>query len=266
MELQLIDKEISEARLFRTSNNFRTLTGRDIADLLYLTSLSAFLMTKDSNQSSYAKSYIKQSTQYGPYVLFRSHATDLYLLAFAVNNYDSKSIKLKDSIISNRFLSKLNFNNRAHWQFFNKVGTGYKIDNRQISFFLSLERQLKISNTRYKGWRRLITDWGNLKYISRQRVVAEILQEFRRIAKGSEMVPRLTTMTKYKKFRVSDPYSRKPSTGRKVAGAVAGAAAGRFAGKKIAQRLGKDVDKYKKVGTGLGAIAGYWAGGRQRQK
>ena len=28
----------------------------------------------------------------------------------------------------------------------------------------------------------------------------------------------------------------------------------------------KDIDKYKKAGTGLGAIAGYWASGRQRQK
>ena len=35
------------------------------------------------------------------------------------------------------------------------------------------------------------------------------------------------------------------------------AAAGEF--------IGKDIDKYKKVGTGIGAIAGYWAGGRQKQ-
>ena len=79
------------------------------------------------------------------------------------------------------------------------------------------------------------------------------------------MMTPLQTMTKYRSYEITDKYKRRPGTGRKVAGAVAGAVAGRYAGKKIAQKFGKDVDKYKKVGTGIGAIAGYWAGGRQRQ-
>ena len=64
---------------------------------------------------------------------------------------------------------------------------------------------------------------------------------------------------------MSDKY-KKPSTTRRVAGAAAGAVAGRYLGKKIANKLDKDVDKYKNAGTGIGAIAGYWASGRQRQK
>ena len=47
-------------------------------------------------------------------------------------------------------------------------------------------------------------------------------------------------MTKYRSYDIPDKYSRKPSTGRKVAGAVAGAVAGGYAGKKIAKKLGKD--------------------------
>ena len=49
-----------------------------------------------------------------------------------------------------------------------------------------------------------------------------------------------------------------------LAGTAAGAVAGRYIGKKVAQKTGANVDKYKKVGTGLGAVAGYWASGRNK--
>jgi len=74
----------------------------------------------------------------------------------------------------------------------------------------------------------------------------------------------LSTMVKYKKYKVPQEF-KKASLTKRVAGAGAGAIAGRYVGKKIAKRFGKDVDKYKKAGTGLGAIAGYWASGRKKQ-
>jgi len=266
LNLKLIDKEISEARLFRTSRNFSNLTGRQVADLLYLTSLSVWMMAKDDKQESFAREYAKQSIQYGPYALFRTHATDLFLLAYQVSNPDNKNISLKNSMESKRFLQSLKFNNRQHWMMIGKLARSNERNSEMFTYFMRLESQLKISNPRFKQWRRLITDWSNLKYSQRQMVVAAVIQEYRRYAKGSEMVSPLSTMTKYKKFSISDKYSDKPSTTKRVAGTVAGAVAGRYAGKKIAQATGKNVDKYKKYGTGLGAIAGYWASGRQRQK
>lgn len=264
IELDLIDKEITEGRLFRTSRNYKNLTGRDVADLFYLTSLAIYIMEKDSKQSKFAKAYAKRSTQYGPYALFRTHATDLYLLGYVIDNPDNDNIILKDDLISQGFLKSLNFDNRRHWNFFNKVGRGAIVDG-QLSFFISLENQLKIKDARYKSWRRFATDWQHTKYRSKQYVISKITQEFRRIGVGSEMMAPLQTMTKYRNYDITDKYKRRPGTGRKVAGAVAGAVAGRYAGKKIAQKFGKDVDKYKKAGTGIGAIAGYWAGGRQKQ-
>jgi hypothetical protein len=265
MELQLIDQEISEARLFRTTNQFKIYNGRAIADLLYLTSLTTFMMAKDEKQEGFARAYAKQTSQYGKYNFFRSHATDLYLLAYQVNDPSNRNISLKHPIESKMFLNSCKFNAMHHWQFFTKVGQGRENSNDSVVYFMRLERQLKISNAKYKQFRRLITDWKNLKYRSKQLVVAQIVQEFRRIGRGSEMIGPLSTMTKYKSYRMSDKY-KKPSTTRRVAGAAAGAVAGRYLGKKIANKLDKDVDKYKKAGTGIGAIAGYWASGRQRQK
>ena len=48
MELDFLDNEITEGRLFRTSRNYQNLTGRDVADLFYLTTLAIYIMEKDS--------------------------------------------------------------------------------------------------------------------------------------------------------------------------------------------------------------------------
>ena len=143
------------------------------------------------------------------------------------------------------------------------IANGRANDVMASPYMFRLESQLKIKKSMYKQWRRLVMDWENLKYNQKQYVVTKIAQELRRLGRGSEVLTPVSHMIKYRSYKTNDKF--KKNTGRKVAGAVAGGIAGRYAGKKIAQKLGKDVDKYKKVGTGLGAIAGYWAGGRSRQ-
>ena len=95
MDLKLVNQEISEARLYRTTRNFGNLTGEDVASLFYLTSLSTYMMLKDDKQHEYATQYVKQTVQYGPYTLFRSHATDLYLLGHVIKDPDTRNITLK---------------------------------------------------------------------------------------------------------------------------------------------------------------------------
>ena len=82
---QLIDIELSESRLFRFTANFQRLSGRDVADLLYLETLAVYMMALDSKQQDYATAYARKSTQYGPYSVFRTSATDIYMLGFAIN-------------------------------------------------------------------------------------------------------------------------------------------------------------------------------------
>ena len=128
MELTLVNEELCESRLFRTTNQFKNLTGRDVADLLYLTSLATYLYYKDDKQNSYAIQYAKQTTLYGPYTLFRTHATDLYMLAYVVNDKFASKVKLNRNIESKSFLKTLSFNNRTHHQFFVKL----KMDQCQM--------------------------------------------------------------------------------------------------------------------------------------
>jgi hypothetical protein len=272
MDLKLVDNEISEARLWRQSRQFGEMDGRGIADLLYLSFLSLLTFAKDDYKSDYAKAYARQTSQYGTFTMFRSHATDIYLLAYQVKNPKNKHISLKNNIESTRFLKSLSFDSRKFYFILSKIARG-NLNKSEISTYLfRLEAQLKISNANFKQYRRYINDWENLKFAQRQYVTSKLIQDFRRLGRGSEMVSSLSDMAKYKKYRISDEvksrsYKKpKPSATSRVVGTAAGAIAGRYVGKKVAKKLGKDIDKYKKYGTGIGAIAGYWASGRKKQQ
>lgn len=266
MDLQFIDSEICESRLFRTTKGLGKFNGRDVANLLYINTLTLLMMLKDDVQHDYAKEYANQTTKYGNYALFRTHATDLYVLAYHTAHPKNKNISLQDSLASTSFLEKLTFDNSGHWKYLRELFVDIPSVGRSTSFFIRLETQLKISDNRYKQWRRLILDWENLKDIQRQLVVASIIQELRRFGLGSEMITQLSTMLKYRSFKIEPAPDDSATLGSKLAGAAIGAAAGRTIGSKVATSLGKDEDKYKKVGTGIGAIAGYWAAGRRRQQ
>lgn len=266
MDLQLINQDLCESRLYRTTAQFKSLDGRNIADLTYLNTLVLYLMLQDDKQHDYASAYAKRTMGYGSYTLFRTHATDLYVLSYAINDPDNKHLRYKSHGQSKSFLKTLNFNTQQHILWLRKLTGASDQKNEALTYYMRLERQLKIKDGRYLRWRRYITDWGNLKFASKQAVITKIVQEMRRIAKGSELMGPLSTMVKYRGHVTKSDY-KEPRTSftRRAAGTVAGAAAGRYVGKKIAQKTGKDVSKYKKAGTGIGAIAGYWASGRKKQ-
>ena len=265
-DFQLVNQEISEARLYRTTNSFKNLTGRNVANLLYLQTLSLYMLLQDDSSEEYAVGYAKQSSQYGYYGLMRTHATDIYMLAYAVKNPDNRYISFKDNNQSKKFLNSCKFNERQFHNFMSKVGRRGDRRNEALSFFMRLENQLKISDTRYKSYRRLVLSWGKLRYSSKQLAVTKLTQEIRRLGRGSELLAPMTNMIKDRGLKVSSDYKEpRTSLTRRVATAAAGAVAGRYIGKKIAQKTGGNVDKYKKAGTGIGAVAGYWAGGRTKQ-
>jgi len=267
MELLLVNEELCESRLYRTTANFKNLTGRQIADLAYLNSLLMYMMIQDDDQHEYAKAYTARTVQYGSYTLFRTHATDLYMLAYILKDPENKNLRYNQHSESKRFLKTLNFDSRRHIQWMRKLS---KADDRRgeaVAFYMALERQLKIGDGRYKQFRRYITDWNNLKYTSKQQIIARMTQEIRRIAKGSEVMAPLGQMLKYRRFKAAPEYKNpRTSFTKRAIGTAAGAVAGRYIGKKVAQKTGANVDKYKKAGTGLGAIAGYWASGRKKQQ
>ena len=267
MELELINNEISESRLYRSTGNMRTLDGRAVADLTYLNTIALYLMLQDDAQHEYAKNYAKQTVQYGGYNTFRTSATDLYMLCHALTNPDSDKIKFKNTILTKRFLNSLNFDHRKHYMFMRKMSAASDRANEAMTYFLRLEAQLNITNSKYKQYRRFISNWGNLKYSSKQLVITKILQTMRHMGRGSELISPLTTMVKYRKYTTEPAYDvPRTSLAQKVAGAAVGAVAGRYVAGKAAKLAKDKPETFKKVGTGIGAVAGYWAAGRRKKQ
>ncbi len=117
MELEFINQEISESRLYRSTGQMRQLTGRNVADLLYLNTLALYMMVQDDVQHSYASNYAKQTSQYGGYSTFRTSATDLYILAYTLTNPKSSKINLKNRMSNTSLLDNLNFHHSKHINF-----------------------------------------------------------------------------------------------------------------------------------------------------
>lgn len=253
---QLIDTEISESRLFRFTQSYSRLTGRDIADLLYLQTLSTYMFALDGKQQDYGTAYARKTTQYGPYAVFRTSATDIYMLGFAVNQPQYKSLKFKNK--ERDFLSKLKFNNRQHYMFMNKIARYTPSRSEASMFFIRLETQLQIKDAQFKQLRRLILDWGDLKYSQKQFVVAKIVQRMRLKGKGSEIFQNLMAMKTTRKY--DDIKPEKPTSKLKRAAATVG---GAYVGSKLVPHLTKN-KLGSKTGAGIGAIAGYWASGRKK--
>jgi len=202
MELKLINQELCESRLYRTTNSLSRLNGRNIADLLYLNTLAVYLMLQDDKQHDYATEYAKKTVQYGSYNNFKTVATDLYMLCYVIQNVDNTIIKLNDHVHSIKFIRSLQFDSHRHYMFTRIMAR--EEDTRGIanSFFLRLESQLNIKESNYKQYRRDIAVWGDLEYSIKQRVLKMIVQDIRKIAMIGELLVPLGAMLKYDNLHI----------------------------------------------------------------
>lgn len=267
MDFQLINVELTEARLFQRSKQFGLYDGKAVSNLLYLQTLSLYMMylTPELNQT--AKTYAEQTGRYGTYSLFRTHATDLYMLCYQVSHPNNDHANIADPVASKKFLKSLGFDSKQHIRLMRAMASNDVPEAFINAYFYRLETQLKISDGRYKSWRRQILNWANTSDSTKSSITKNLKDELKRISRnsivGSEIFTNLQSMQSQSSRRVSTSKQDKPSTLKRVAGTAAGAVAGGYAGKKIAQKFNKDTDKYKKVGAGIGAIAGYWASGKR---
>lgn len=274
MDLKLVNQEISEARLYRYSRSFGAFTGRQVADLLFLNTLALQLLYLEDKTVKRAKDYAKSSVGYGNFSLFRTAATDLYMLAYATLHPDNQNMTFTKHSESKKFLKGLKFEQGMYVKYLRMVAQNRVGKDFANIYFYRLENQLKITDSRYKRWRRLISTYRNLKFAQRNAIYAQLLFEIKRIGggagRGSELVPALEPFLKKRgyqdlerKANKAAADANKTSFAKRAAGTVAGAIAGKYAVDKFAKAK---PSTQKKIGTGIGAIAGYWASGRKRQK
>lgn len=241
MDLQLINKELCEARLFRTTRSFNTLSGKDIADLLFLNTLVTYILYQEDNSKDWAHKYAKNTVSFGGYTLFRTFATDMYMLAYQVKYPDNDHARMKDPITSKKFLETCRFQDRKHIEFFRALISD-KVDSSYANtYFYRLETQLKVSDNRYRRWRRQAGMWRSMRQAEKSTMIAQITLELRRMGagtgRGNEVLTALEPMTRVRKYSPVVQQAKKISKP-----AVSPTAA-----------------------AGIGAVAGYWAAGRKKK-
>ena len=251
MELSLINQELCESQLYRQTRSFGALNGKDIANLLYLNTLSTFLVSL-SDQPEPAIEYAKKSSQNGTYTLFRTSASDMYMLAYALLNPGNDHTKIADPITSKRFLNSLNFDRRKHLDIVKRIGAGKDVSKDGVSYFFRLESQLKITDSRYKTWRRKASSLSSLSSSEQKSLMADLEREMRRITRSSSEIGNVLSSRSHQKSSSRKKEFNIPNDKASFARRAAGTAAGAIIGKQVGQ-------------TGLGAIAGYWASGARKQ-
>ena len=118
---------------------------------------------------------------------------------------------------------------------------------------IRLETQLQIKDAQFKQLRRLILDWGDLKYSKKQFVVAKIVQRMRLKGKGSEIFQNLMAMKLLESMMISN---EKSTSTLKESATVGGAYVGSKLVHPTKNKLGS------KTGAGIGAycrLLGKWS-------
>jgi len=273
-DFTLVNQELAEARLFRYSRSFGAFTGRQIADMMFLNMLVLQLLSLEDKTAKKAIDYAKITVAYGNFALFRTAASDLYLLAYAILHPDNKNMKYSKHNESLQFLKSLQFDQGLYVRYLRLIAQGRATKQYAYTYFFRLETQLKIRDSRYKRWRRLISTYSTLRFAQRNALTAQILFEIKRIGggsgRGSELIPALEPFLKKRGYQDAErkanqaaAKANKTSFAKRAAGTVAGAIAGKYAMNKLKKAK---PSTQSKIGTGIGALAGYWASGRKRQK
>lgn len=251
--------ELNESRLYRRSRKFKDFDFKDIAELIYLYTLTLYMMTQIDSYKNFARQYAKDTIKFNNFTLARSNNNDLYMLIYSLKH--GKEIKDQKNI-RNRIM----FVERTYVDFLRKISrASLGLDDYAKTYFVRLENQLLVDSP-YKATRRIIQDFDKVKYRQKQLAVTRLLQAIRARGLGGEIYTPLVNLAKQKRFilpnadetELTNPEKR--DTFKKLAAAgVAGYAAAKVLPKATKGKVGP------KTAGGLAAIATYWGLGRNKK-
>jgi hypothetical protein len=255
----IINNYISESLLYRSSRGLGIFTGEEIVKLFFSHTLVLCILLQDWATARSAVRYASQTGRRSGYSLFYTSCTDLYALAYMVDNPNSKRNFLQDRERSTAHLRSLNFNGKMHAVVMNRLSRSSFSSSELSTYLYRLEIQLGISNSELKALRRIVANWEQTTQGKKRATLNKLRRMLFSVGKtqNQELLKIMNRLMKSERFRFR---SLRTPVGRLAA--LAGTAAGAIAGGAIGRAVG---DKYTVPAAGLGAIAGYWATRRNRK-
>lgn len=191
---QLIDTELCESKLYFASAKFSAISGDHLARALFLNNLLLFILSQEPEHQQFAQKYALKTIQYGRYAVFRTHATDLYVLSYAVLHPDSEQIALRDGKQGVRYLQTLDLDQQMSIEFIRRIAAGTNTSSQATRYLYRLETQLRIRDGRYRLWRREAALWDQVRPAVKAQIIKMMLTELNRLGSGTVRNSELVTV------------------------------------------------------------------------
>ena len=178
-------KELTEARMFRSSDSLSGKSAATLAKIVFLSLLSLEIMR--TLNSNYAKKYALDTISYENFKSMRNNATDLHNLLAVLNNQTDYAGKIQTDLTVSipalqikRYLRDME-NSRKD-----------KAVDRQ--FFYKLESFLKIVDPEYKELRRNVVDWNMNSSVEKRNVIRSIKHELNKLSLQLDILQQFKTL------------------------------------------------------------------------
>lgn len=191
---QLIDTELCESKLYFASAKFSAISGDHLARALFLNNLLLFILSQEPEHQQFAQKYALKTIQYGRYAVFRTHATDLYVLSYAVLHPDSEQIALRDGRQGVRYLQTLDLDQQMSIEFIRRIAAGTHTSSQATRYLYRLETQLRVRDGRYRLWRREAALWDQVRPAVKAQIIKMMLAEVTRLGGGTVRNSELVTV------------------------------------------------------------------------
>jgi hypothetical protein len=223
-------KDLNESREYRTRQQVRNHTAREIADHAFIDLMTLWILYNEYAFSVVAIKYAQRTMMYSNFKGYRQNGTDLYMTLHLLSNGSADN--LTGSRSDNAFLGKVNFPEVKIKSFLNMMKMNQLTPSVARMTLQDAERKFQITTSGYRSARRLAQDWPKLNETQRALVVTRLLQFYRTHARRSELFGFLKDLARTRKLEIRNANNaEKPrSVTSKTVAAAAALGAGAYAG------------------------------------
>lgn len=198
--------KLEENTLFR-ARSLDEFTARDICDMVLLYMVTLHILRTEFETAPFAQNYAKRTMSHNGFDKADPYNTDLYQLLHMVSHpHDGMAAKLDKPHANDLLWHDTHFapanTKRLLLQIANSGYDGH--DARRL--LLSLEQQLKISNSNYRSVRRLASEWGTSELDTEQQklTITRLLQAFRSRVRRGDLAASLENLARHHKYEMHD--------------------------------------------------------------